>query len=119
MNGKPLDDFLIVTKSHKETFDQLTEEEYLEAMELTDKLCRYFFDQNLAIKAYIYHKSGKRAGQTVCHWHLHVTFMKEPIQGAFQKLSIISSSFFHKKLSDKEIETLLLKYNRFKDYINN
>lgn len=64
--------FLIVTKAHRPTFLELTEDEYTEAQMLTALLLKYFYSQGYST-AYIYHKTGKRAGQNVPHWHQHIS----------------------------------------------
>lgn len=83
--GEPLH-FLIVPKEHRTRFDELTEEEYLEASELAQKLMlHYGFD------AYLYHKTGIDAGQTVPHWHLHLVFSATKTQDLFGKLTVLKN----------------------------
>lgn len=63
--------FMVVSKAHRATFLDLTPEEYLEAQMMTKRLLEYFHEQGYDT-AYIFHKSGRQAGQTVAHWHQHV-----------------------------------------------
>lgn len=59
--------FLIVPKNHREDFRALTEEEYIEAHQTV-----LFLIEKLApVNLYLFHKTGKEAGQSVPHWHWH------------------------------------------------
>lgn len=69
---KPLakNHFLIVTKQHAEKFSEVSLKAYLEASAYARQLLKkYGREGNVA---YLYHKTGKEAGQTVPHWHMHV-----------------------------------------------
>lgn len=71
--GKEKLHFLVVSKAHRTNFTELTEEEYLETAELTQRLLNHFRKKGFGT-AYIFHRTGKRAGQTVPHFHQHVIF---------------------------------------------
>lgn len=65
--------FLLTPKAHREGFLNLTEEEYLEAMQLSQRLVAYYLNKGYQT-AYIFDKNGYEAGQTVPHWHEHIVF---------------------------------------------
>ncbi|NGX57383.1 MAG: hypothetical protein K940chlam3_00274 [Chlamydiae bacterium] len=69
--------FLITPKKHKETFGELTASEYKEAMALAEKVTDYFQESYPQSTLHFFHKTGKAAGQTVPHWHMHVIVVKE------------------------------------------
>lgn len=71
-NYAPIADlhFLIIPKLHRDDFSQLTKEEYVELIELKQKLTHFYKDHT----AYIFDKNGKPAGQTVPHFHEHIVF---------------------------------------------
>lgn len=69
--------FLIIPKKHRESFGELTPSEYLEAMAMANKLTDYFQESYPQSTLHFFHKTGKPAGQTVPHWHMHVIVIKE------------------------------------------
>jgi diadenosine tetraphosphate (Ap4A) HIT family hydrolase len=90
--------FLIVPKAHRPTMLDLTEEEYCESQEITQKLSNYFFErreqtdtQKRAKNVYIFHKNGKDAGQSVPHWHQHVIFTTSNLQSFFGRLIVFKN----------------------------
>jgi len=98
--------FLLVAKKHRETFADLSEGEYVESMQLSQKLIRFYEEKGYPT-AYLYHKSGVRAGQTIPHWHEHLIFVNTKIQEFVAKLrvlkgTLICSSF---PLSQKELQS--------------
>lgn len=64
--------FLFVPKEHRATFRDLTEEEYLEAMDLCKGVMSSLSKTRNIYTQYLLHKTGWDAGQTVGHWHLHL-----------------------------------------------
>ncbi len=62
--------FLIVTKAHQERFSDVTQESYVQASEYAQQLIKKFGKAEETV--YLHHKTGKEAGQTVPHWHMHV-----------------------------------------------
>lgn len=66
--------FLIVPKEHRADFRELTQEEFVEALEWADKVVDHYTQQGLT--CYLFHKTGAQAGQTVSHWHLHIVVVK-------------------------------------------
>lgn len=92
--------FLIVPKGHKEKFSDLSQEEYQEAMEISRKLIDYFsipreimhFSTLQKIQdVYLFHKTGRCAGQNVEHWHLHMVFTANETQGFLGKLKVLKN----------------------------
>lgn len=84
--------FLVVPKEHREAFTDVTQEEYCESMELTTKLLDHFTENRKTIKnAYLLNKTGKDAGQTVKHWHLHVIFSTNAAQDFWGKLTVLKN----------------------------
>lgn len=62
--------FLVIPKREAQNFLELTEEEYLEAEELAQKVVSYYS----TLHGHLLDKNGKAAGQTVPHWHQHLIF---------------------------------------------
>lgn len=75
-NYAPIEElsFLLVTKEPKTNFTELTLDEYLEAQSIATKLIAYYQSKGFP-SAYLFHKKGEKAGQTVNHWHEHLIFM--------------------------------------------
>ncbi len=73
-NYKPLgkDHFLFIPKKHKRDFRELSEDEYIEAMKLSQFVIRRLEQTQPIHNIYLFHKTGVDAGQTVPHWHLHL-----------------------------------------------
>ncbi len=96
-------DFLIVTKKHRAGFHDLRESEYIEAMHLAAKIYRHFKDEGLADYVAMYQKTGVRAGQTVKHWHLHVTCIKQMPMTLYEKAQTIMRGFWRTPLSSDSL----------------
>jgi diadenosine tetraphosphate (Ap4A) HIT family hydrolase len=101
-DAEPLD-FLILPKAHREGFKDLREREYLEAMQLATKLFTHF-SQHAAKHCSLYHKTGPLAGQTVKHWHLHVTLSTNLPEGAMEKVQSIISGLWRTPLSPDALQ---------------
>jgi diadenosine tetraphosphate (Ap4A) HIT family hydrolase len=102
--------FLIVTKAHKEKFSDLSLEEYLEASEMAQKLISHYRIKGFPIAA-LCHRTGKLAGQTVPHWHLHVVFASSKADEFMQQLQVLGRSFFgHHPISNEELYQKVTKY---------
>lgn len=87
--------FLVVPKEHRETFTEVTEEEYCESMELTRSLVNHFSERRENIEnVYLMNKTGRDAGQTVKHWHLHVIFSTNKSQDLWGKITVIKNILF-------------------------
>lgn len=84
--------FLVVPKEHRETFTDVTQEEYCESLELTTKLVDHFTETRKNVKnVFLLNKTGVDAGQTVKHWHLHVIFSTNTSQVFWGKITIIKN----------------------------
>lgn len=84
--------FLVVPKEHRETFTDVTQEEYCESLELTTKLVEHFGETRKTVKnVYLLNKTGLDAGQTVKHWHLHVIFSTNTAQDFWGKMTVIKN----------------------------
>lgn len=84
--------FLIIPSMHRSQFTDVTKEEYTEALEFAAKLVNHFTEERNEVKtAYLMHKTGKDAGQTVMHWHLQVIFSSNPTQDFLSKLTVVKN----------------------------
>ena len=104
-------DFLIISKKHRNSFYELSKSEYVEAITLAITIFNAFRETEQANIATIYHKSGKRAGQTVPHWHLHVMLTKNRPSTFIEKVSCIWKGYFRTRLSDEELEKRVSLYS--------
>lgn len=68
-------DLLIIPKQHLVCADQLTPEIYAETMAQAEAIRKQLLASGYHY-VYFAHANGKNAGQTVFHWHLHVTGVK-------------------------------------------
>jgi diadenosine tetraphosphate (Ap4A) HIT family hydrolase len=103
--------FLIVPKQHRSKFTDLTETEYLDVMQLSQKLVGFYKGKGYHT-AYLFDKTGIEAGQTVPHWHEHVVFTATKTQEFFGKLTVLKNMLFGSSpLPSKELQirVLLLK----------
>lgn len=96
--------FLILPKQHRLDFTDLTKAEYLETMQLTQRIVRFYQSKGLS-SAYIYNKTGSEAGQTVPHWHQHVILGSNTTQEFFGKLSVLKKMLLGASpLPDEELK---------------
>lgn len=101
--------FLITPKAHRENFASLTEEEYAETMELSQKLIQVYQKDGTA---YLYDKTGAKAGQTVPHWHRHIVFTANKMQDFLGKLNVAKNMLFGSSaLPPKELEERVKKHS--------
>ena len=82
--------FLIVPKEHHPNFSDLTKSEYLESMQLSQKLIKFYQGKGFHT-AYLFDKTGAEAGQTVPHWHEHVVFTATKTQELFGKWTVLKN----------------------------
>ena len=85
--------FLVLPKKHRLNFSDLTEDEYNEAMLLSQRLVEYYRSKGFET-AYIFNKTGAEAGQSVPHWHQHVIFIANDPKDYFGKLNILKTMVF-------------------------
>lgn len=83
--------FLVVPKQHRETFTDVTQEEYCESLELASKLIDHFTETRKLKNVYLLNKTGRDAGQIIKHWHLHVIFSTNNAQDFWGKMTIFKS----------------------------
>lgn len=87
--------FLIVPKEHRQAFTNLAVDEYLESMELATHLVKHFKQNRQNVEnIYLMSKTGKDAGQTVDHWHLHVIVSTSKTQDIWGKLTVFKNILF-------------------------
>lgn len=91
--GKEKLHFLMVPKEHRGTFADLTQDEYVEAASLSQKLVQYYKNKGFTI-ADLFNKAGKDAGQTVPHWHEHAVFVTNKTDEFFSKLKVLVKMLF-------------------------
>lgn len=97
--------FLIIPKQHHSRFSDLTQTEYLESMQLAQKLVSFYKSKGYQT-AYLYDKTGAEAGQTVPHWHEHVVFTATKTQDFFGKLIVLKNMLIGSSpLPQKELRT--------------
>lgn len=102
--------FLIIPKEHRMGFPEITLDEYLECQQMTSKLLVYYEKKNFPI-SYIFHKTGKYAGQTVPHWHQHVIFTPNQTYEFIGKLLVLRKMLFATQpLPDEELKELVSLY---------
>ncbi|GAB5412130.1 MAG: hypothetical protein ChlgKO_12440 [Chlamydiales bacterium] len=103
--------FLVLPKNHRPTFYQLSEEEYQESLIVVQKLLQHFSQTRSIYEAHLFHKSGKDAGQTVPHWHLHVVLTTSDWHTCLGKFSVLRNMLFTPSpLGDEELKTKVEKY---------
>lgn len=104
--------FLVVPKQHRETFTEVSGQEYCESLELTSKLVDHFKESRKSIKTvYLLNKTGIDAGQTVKHWHLHIIFSTNTAQDFWGKVTVfknilLGSSPMKKEDLEQRVTTL-------------
>ena len=114
--GKKKLHFLLVPNQHREKFSDLTVEEYKEAQDLLEKLLRFYKNkdknkENFA--AYVFDKTGSRAGQTILHWHQHVVFTTTKLQGIWGKLIVLKNMLFGSSaLSNKNLKKKVARFKK-------
>lgn len=103
--------FRIATKEHRQSFTNVTNVEYIEAMKWATKLVKHFKATRKDIKdVYLLNQTGIDAGQEVDHWHLHVIFSTITTESFWGKFTVLKNLFFGPSRMD---ETALK--NRVKD----
>lgn len=97
--------FLIVPKHHHSKFTDLTETEYLESMQLSQKLVNFYKGKGYHT-AYLFDKTGAEAGQTVPHWHEHVIFTATKTQEFLGQLTVFKNMIFGSSaIPQQELQT--------------
>ncbi|MGR3912012.1 MAG: HIT domain-containing protein [Candidatus Rhabdochlamydia sp.] len=95
--------FLITPKEHRKAFTDVTQEEYVESMQLTNQLIMHFSETRECVKnVYLMNKTGVDAGQTVDHWHLHVVFSTNTAQNFWGRITVFKNILFGSSPMKKE-----------------
>lgn len=109
--GKEKLHFLIITKEHRATFEELTQEEYKEVQEFGESLTDFYAKKGYQT-VYRFNKNGhdaaerKQVGQTVPHWHEHFVVTATKTEEWFGKWMVLKGMLWGKKiLSDQEFES--------------
>ncbi len=89
-NGDKKFHFLIIPQRHCEKFSDLTESEYVESQQLSQHLAD-FCKKEGCDTAFIFQKTGERAGQSVNHCHLHLVATATKTQQLFGKLTVFKN----------------------------
>lgn len=85
--------FLITTVRHCAKLLDLSKEEYTEAMQISQKLIRFYRRRGFTT-AYLSHSNGTAAGQTVPHWYQHVVFTGSKLNDLGGKLKVLLKMSF-------------------------
>ncbi|ADI38703.1 hypothetical protein wcw_1352 [Waddlia chondrophila WSU 86-1044] len=115
---RPIGDshFLIVPKTHRSDFRQLTEDEYTEAAQLSQFVICKLKEQQPISDLYLLHKNQRDAGQSVPHWHLHVIANNTSQTNLWSKIQFLwRMTFGSPPLSDDE---LTRQVKHYKDLLN-
>ncbi len=96
------DHLLIVPKKHKTDFAQLSLEEYGEVTSLVKAVIQAHPEY---YGCYLLHKTGKDAGQSVPHWHMHVVMIEDKRGDLLTKLRFLKGMlpFGRPRLSDSAL----------------
>lgn len=109
--GKERLHFLIVPKKHRTTFRDLTEEEYMESSKLAALLLKHLKQTRDVNTAYLFHKSGIDAGQSVPHFHIHLIASTTPFQDFWGKASVLKNMVLGSSpLTDDDLRKAVEKY---------
>lgn len=106
--------FLFVPKAHRERFSDVTVEEYMEACTLIQRVTQKLTSTRNGVQhAYLFHKTGTDAGQTVPHWHMHLIITTNPGQDWMGKLTVLKNMFWlASPLSGEELRNKVTQYRR-------
>ncbi|MCP5505878.1 MAG: HIT domain-containing protein [Chlamydiales bacterium] len=82
--------FLFATKAHRDSFKDMTKEEFVEVMALAKRVGNLFEGK----KVYLC-KTGFDAGQTVPHFHLHLMIETDKTEGIWGRLKVAKNILFN------------------------
>jgi diadenosine tetraphosphate (Ap4A) HIT family hydrolase len=115
---RPLVDnhFLVIPKEHEQQFSDVPRETYLEASKFARLLIKKFGAEGSSV--YLYHKTGRPAGQTVPHWHLHVVLPVSKNEETLGKLKqlfrmVWGTPALKRQELDKRVTTLRAAFKRY------
>lgn len=84
--------FLAVPKEHEEKFSQVPLESYIEASLHAQELIKKYGKEGAT--SYLFHKTGKRAGQSVPHWHEHVILPNSAGEETYGRFKVFYNIIF-------------------------
>lgn len=105
--------FLFVTKTHRDSFKDITKEEFVEVLDLAKRVGNLFPGDK-----YVLCKTGLDAGQTVPHFHLHLIIADGKVEGICGRLKIArnillnSTPFLNGRIKGKTLEQRVAHYRR-------
>lgn len=103
--------FLFTTKKHIETFREISEAEYVEALCLAKQVVATLQKNRTVQAIYFYHKTGEEAGQTVKHWHMHLVITTTTAQDIYGKLAVLKNMLLGSSpLKNEALEQPVNKY---------
>lgn len=79
--------FLVVSKEHYESYSEMPFKAYMQGVKYAKMLFEKYGKKDST--AYLYHKTGKLAGQTVPHWHMHVVITETKNQNRWGILKVL------------------------------
>ena len=82
--------FLFATKKHRDSFKDITKEEFVEVIDLARRVGNLFHGEN-----YLLCKTSFDAGQTVPHFHLHLIIAENRVEGIYGRLKIAMNIIFN------------------------
>jgi diadenosine tetraphosphate (Ap4A) HIT family hydrolase len=92
--GKEKFHFLILPKSHRADFGELTQEEFVETFQVAEKLTAYLNKNKGVNTFYELGKKGTEAGQTVLHAHLHLIGITSKVADCIGKCTVAKKILF-------------------------
>ncbi|CRX39064.1 HIT family protein [Estrella lausannensis] len=94
---------ILVTRQHRDSFSDISEEEYLESAGMMSKLISHYREKGFST-TYIFEKIGRPAGQSVPHRHLHLVFTKQESEELLGKLLVLKKMVLGaSKMPDEEL----------------
>lgn len=111
--------FLVIPKKHKERFEKLSLEEYVEAMEVAQKLSAFLEEKKQCAQVHLFHKNGPSVGMTVPHWHLHIVGVVNSKESFLGKLAVLRNMLLGSfALKDSELKERVEQYQKeWEDYL--
>lgn len=107
--------FLILPKEHRLKFAELTQEEFVEAMSLSQFITNHY---SFGGTKFCYNTNGALAGQSVKHWHHHVIIPESALGSIMGKLHVLRNmTLGSKELTDNELTQRVQMFQKQIGYI--
>lgn len=103
--------FLFATIEHRDSFKDMTKEEFIEVMALAKRVGELFEGEKIYLC-----KVGRDPGQTVKHFHLHLMIKKSTSEGIWGRLKVAVNILFnmipfvHTRLRGKALQNKVTHY---------